>query len=205
MQAALLLISRYSAVGTLEHLPAFWATLSARTRLKMTHQQVESASTHAINTAGKPKGDSTDPDKVAAKEAEIVLVKARLQQWLGCDVLLWQVAEMISKHDEIYLLVREEAKWREWSSSSSSSSFLSTSRRTAITSADAGTSGSRRGSSSGSSGNTPPFQPSPEASALETQLRAREQAYLQALEADIVELDRQEEIAMLQREKEEEE
>ncbi len=89
MKAVLLLIRRYSAVGTLEDMRTFWTVLSARAGLKMPLE--------AISTAA---GINTNPSKAQPIRKEFVdVIKSTLAQELTCDVFLWKMAQKIADHD----------------------------------------------------------------------------------------------------------
>lgn len=90
MRTAHLLIRRFSVVATLEkQMEVFWKVLSARANLHMTNAQISAASGTHLNKSSKKAAS-------AAQEAE---AHRLLTEGLRCQMLLWEIAEMIGKQD----------------------------------------------------------------------------------------------------------
>ncbi len=88
MKAVLLLIRRYSAVGTLEDVRSFWTTLSARAGLRMPQEAILKAA-----------GTNTNPSRSRRAGVAGNAVEALLARELACDVFLWKMAQKIADHD----------------------------------------------------------------------------------------------------------
>ncbi len=83
MKTALLLIKRYSAVSTLEHLERFWHVLSARAGLDMTNATIKQVTSYKANKSRK-----------LSTEEEEEYATAVLSKTFRCDILMWSIAGM---------------------------------------------------------------------------------------------------------------
>lgn len=102
MKTALLLIKRFSAVSTLEEpLADFWHVLSARAGLDMTTAMITSASGKHLN---KSKKFATEEEEEEAFQT--------FSETFRCDVIVWKIADMISKQDLVCPMVLHEERKR---------------------------------------------------------------------------------------------